>query len=477
MRWRRTRHCRHLGTAQLNTMKKITLLLALFFSSILGISAQIALRGKITNIPANAIQVALVDYWAVDHWQQLAILQLQADGAFSANITPPVQAQCRIRMAGQNKAWTDFMLPPTGIQPDSTLLLDLDFTAMNGSPARIKGSAENEVYFELMTAYHSLNLLRDSSAATPPTTLREAEHQFNLVCQKISQEHRESFTGDMVANLLRLPEPIPTTEKTTKETLPSSNAFAIAHALENIPFRSEKILYHNGFAKALNRYYLYFEPKNEENSKLYVDGIMSRRNGSEAVDVFLFKYLLDKMLDAKDEAGLHHLLTWYLPDCSDESPLPNYIKTLIQALKSCEPGKTIPDQRMPGPDGNSISMESVCAKNKITLLFFWRSNCSHCKEFKPVLAALYDKYHPLGLEILAFSLDNLEVGWKESLQREPTKWVNAFIPAEQRKAINLLFPIPSTPTLIALDNTCTVVSRLILREQLEVFLKEKLGEK
>jgi thiol-disulfide isomerase/thioredoxin len=131
---------------------------------------------------------------------------------------------------------------------------------------------------------------------------------------------------------------------------------------------------------------------------------------------------------------------------------------------------------MPGPDDNSVSLEAVCAKNKLTLLFFWRSNCSHCKEFKPVLAALYEKYHPLGLEVLALSLDKSDIGWKETLQREPTKWVNAFVPLAQRQAINEQFPIPSTPTLIALDSKCTVVSRLILREQLAVYLGEKLGQ-
>lgn len=456
-------------------MKKTIFLLALCAFGTFCLPAQVVLRGKIANIAPNAIQVALVDYWAVDHWQQLAILQLQAGGVFSTSITSPAQAQCRIRMAGQNKAWADFMLPPPGVQPDSVLLLDLDFATMNGSPARVKGSAENDVYFALMTAFHSLNLLRDSSAATPPAQLREAEHQFNLVCQKISQENSGTFTGDIVAKLLWQPEPAPASNS-AKEPAPYTNAFAMAHALEKIPFRTDKILYHNGLAKALNRYFLYFEPKNPENSKLYIDGIMSRRNGSDAVDVFLFKYLLDKMLDAKDEAGLHHLLTWYLPDCSDESPLPNYTRTLIQSLISCEPGKIIPDQRMPGPDDNSVSLEAVCAKNKLTLLFFWRSNCSHCKEFKPVLAALYEKYHPLGLEVLALSLDKSDIGWKETLQREPTKWVNAFVPLAQRQAINEQFPIPSTPTLIALDSKCTVVSRLILREQLAVYLGEKLGQ-
>ena len=67
-------------------MKKTIFLLALCAFGTFCLPAQVVLRGKIANIAPNAIQVALVDYWAVDHWQQLAILQLQAGGVFSTSM-------------------------------------------------------------------------------------------------------------------------------------------------------------------------------------------------------------------------------------------------------------------------------------------------------------------------------------------------------------------------------------------------------
>jgi thiol-disulfide isomerase/thioredoxin len=454
-------------------MNRIIMLLLLLCCDSLNSAAQAVLRGNISNVPPSALPVAIMEYWAVDHWQQLTILQLE-NGAFSTDKMPPVQAQCQIRMVNQPKVKCDFLLPGPGEVHDSVLRINLDMRSMNGSPAAIAGYPENDLYFALMSAYFTLNTLRDTSSAAPEAELNSAARMVNNLCLEMAKKNPGTFTGDILSKLLFRPtqEDYP---KDSKEAGMTDNAFAIAHGLEKIPFRSDKILNHIAFEKALNHYYSYFDHTSKDGSGNYVEGIMSRRNGNEAVDLFLFKFLLDKMLASKNENGLQYLLKWHLPDCSDESPLSNYTKTLIAALQSCQPGNSVPDQQWQGLDGNNVSLSAVCAKNKMTLLFFWKSNCSHCREFKPVLAALYEKYHPLGLEVLALSLDKNEAGWKQTLQADPSKWLNGFVPNEARDALSKHFPIPSTPTLISLDKQGKVLKRLILRDQLEAHFIEILG--
>ncbi len=456
-------------------MNRIFLLLLLLCCNSLNSAAQAVLRGNISNVPSNALPVGIMEYWAVDHWQQLAILQLENGGAFSTDKMPPVQAQCQIRMASQPKVKCDFLLPGPGEVHDSVLRIDLDMRSMNGSPAAIAGYPENDLYFALMSAYYTLNKLRDTSAAAPEAQVSSAVRTFNNLCQEIAKKNPGTFTGDILANLLYRPsqEDYP---KDSKEAAMTPNAFAIAHDLEKIPFRSDKVLHHIAFEKALNRYYNYFDHASDDGSGKYIEGIMSRRNGNEAVDLFLFKFLLDKMLSSKNENGLQYLLKWHLPDCSDESPLNDYTKTLIAALQSCQPGNTIAGQQWPGIDGKPVSLHEICAKNNLTLLFFWKSNCSHCREFKPVLAALYDKYRPKGLEVLALSLDRNEASWKQTLQTDPSKWLNAFVPIEARDALSKHFPIPATPTLISIDKQGKILKRLILRDQLEAHFIEILGK-
>lgn len=449
-------------------MKKLLFPCLLLLSTAL--MAQVTVRGKVVNLAPSALQVALLEYWQVDHWQQLGILQLEG-GAFQLNVNPPVQAQARIRLAGQNKSWSDFVISPAG-NGDSILVFELDATMMDGGPAKVIGSAENERYFNLLTAHRNLNKLKESSPAATPEQLAAAETALNQLCRETAQL-RGTFCGDIVANLLYQPQK-QDYAKDPAVAMMSANAFAVAHDLDKIIFQYEGNLYHNAFMKSLNRYYNYFDQQTPDGSKNRVDAVMARRNGNQPVDLFLFKYLLDKAMENKDEAGLHHLLTWYPPDCSDDSPLPDGTKSLIEALKNCEPGKEALDLNFPGLNGEPVSLTTVCSRNKMTLLLFWKSNCSHCREFEPVLAELYKKYHPQGLEVYAMSLDKVDSGWRSFLAANPTEWINVYIPQEQRKLINQHYPVPSTPTVIALDRQRKVLSRLVLRDQLEAYLLETL---
>ena len=204
---------------------------------------------------------------------------------------------------------------------------------------------------------------------------------------------------------------------------------------------------------------------------------MARRNGNEVVDGFLFRYLLDKLMDGKNDASLSYLLKWYLPDCPDEDPQPDNILNMLEALKTCAPGKVAPDLNFTNPDGQVVNLGAVCSQNKLTLLLFWKSTCSHCKEFEPVLMEIYKKYHPQGLEVYALSSDRDEQGWKAFLQSQPNPWVNVFIPKERRAEIGRQFPAPSTPTLISLDKNRRVVSRVLSRGHLEEYLDAELAKR
>lgn len=453
-------------------MKNLHCLLLLSIVGLNGMAAQISLRGKIANVPPNAVQKAILEYWNTERWQQLETITLNSDGSFSVSVDAPVQAQARFRMVNQPRYWADFLLPALA-QEERELVFDMDFNLMDGGPARVVGSPENDLYHTLMSAQHGLTKLRDSERKATLAQIEAAERDLNRLCRDIATQHKGTFSGDIVAPLLIQPQKqdYPNNPKVANMT---ANEFAVAYSLYEVPFRYERALYHTGFVKALNRYYHYFDRKSPEGGKQYIDGVMSRRNGNDEVDNYVFRYLLDKMMDYKDEAGLTYLLTWYLPDCPDENPLPNSTLNLLEALKNCEPGKLVPDLRLPDLSGQIVSLGEVCAKNKMTLLLFWRSNCSHCKEFEPRLMEIYGKYRPLGVEVFALSSDKMEQDWRTHLEKEPTPWLNVFIPMHQRREISRQFPSPSTPTLISIDRERKVLSRLIVRSQLEAYLEEVL---
>jgi thiol-disulfide isomerase/thioredoxin len=327
------------------------------------------------------------------------------------------------------------------------------------------------LYYELLQAYRPAHPANDDNSAAALKRQADAQTALNRRCAEVAALHPKTMIGDIA---LMLWEPVktdfPSDAAVQKMT---ANEFAQTHALDKIPFHHDNILYHNGFLKRFNRYFDYFT-RDLAGNKAFIDGVMSRRNGNDVVDGFLFKHIMDMLLDFKQEEGLDYLLHWYAPDCTDESPIPSAVLNLIEALKICAPGNIAPDIMLNQKDGQPARLSDIASTQKLTLMLFWRSTCSHCKEFEPELEKLYAKYHPLGLEVYALSTDPEKTDWLEELQQHPRPWINVYIPPDLRRDVSRQFPAPSTPTLIALDKDRRVLSRVMSRGNLEAFLKEKL---
>jgi thioredoxin-related protein len=435
------------------------------FGASMPLFGQVMLQGVVRNLPAKVGRQMIIEYWDTDRWSAIGSFDLQPDGTFQASINAPVTAQCRIRVQAKPRAWSDFIIPGPS-NPNSVLVFDLDYTQMFGRTAHVEGNWDNCLYESILGEYRFLSNLRDSLAGKQSLQLDTVQRNFNRLCRKIWTENRGLFAADVVARLFYqpVPEDYPNSPAALTPTL-----FAQAHYFDKTPFADSRILYHNEFRKKIDRYDGFYE-KTPENSTKLIDGLMRCRNGNDTIDAFLFKHLLEKMRDEQDEPGLSYLLNWYTPDCGDEEKGPDGMDNMIAAFRNCVPGKEAFNLNLPDPAGVMQSLSAVCAKHKVTLLFFWRSTCSACAEFKPELERIYEKYQPLGLEVYALSLDASESVWQAFVAEHPQKWVQVFIPQAQRSAVARQFPTPGTPTLLLLDTNRKVLNRMVVRADLDAYL-------
>lgn len=436
------------------------------------LNAQVVLRGTLANLPANSPRELTLEFWNIERWQQTKAFELKPDNSFVVPLATATPGQYRLRLSSLAKRWNDFIIADS-LMADTALVFSLDFNTMDGGPARVNGSAANALYFDLITAQRRYNGLRDSSQVTP-VQLEAVLAENNRRFLKIARQYDKSLVGD-VAWMLYEPVKADFPGNAAVEKM-TANEFARAYDLSKVPFHHENALHHTAFYRHINRYFNYFE-QNETGCKAYVDGIMARRNGNEAVDGYVFRHILDKLIDYKQDAALTYLLTWFAPDCTDENPLPRNTRFLLEALKTCTPGNIAPDLTLQNLAGQKSVLSETCAKNKLTLMLFWRTTCTHCMEFEPKLEKIYAKYHPLGVEVFALSSDSEEGEWRKHLEAHPTPWVNVLIPNDRRNEIDRMFPSPSTPTLIALDKDRRVVSRVLSRINLEAYLDEQLEKR
>lgn len=447
---------------------RLIIALSLFILPLLA-SSQVTLRGSITKIPPMTLHQVTIEAWHSDRWQQVESAFLDpGNNTFSVALSQAQQpGQYRIRVMGQAKVWTDFIVADSTMR-DTALVIDLEYNQLDNWAAKVKGSPANDLYYELMRAQQKIAEIRSDSTTTDHSKADIAQAELNRRCLELGRKYYKTLIGDIA---MLMYEPLQSSDP--KAAGMTANAYMKAHALEKIPFNHGNILNHNLFTKRLNRYYDYFEHSADGNRD-FVDGVMARRDGNEKVDGYLFLFLLDKLMDNKQDEGLSYLLKWYLPDCPDDTPIPPGSQQIIEALKRCAPGNQVADLSFNDLSGKPVTLSSVCAKNKLTFLLFWRSTCSHCQEFEPELETLYTKYHPLGLEVYALSTDRMEENWRGYLDAHPSPWVNVFVPKENRSDIAAQFPAPSTPTLIAIDKNRRVVSRVLSRGNLEHYLDEEL---
>lgn len=447
-------------------MKRYIVFFFLFSTSLL--KSQENVTFHIQHAPANSRLI--LEYFMEDGWKNQMSKELDAEGKLKLAIQFDHPGQYRIRISSDPEKWGDFIISPAMVGSPK-LAIQTDYNTLKKLPLLIEGYAEAEPYAKLMPAYHKLTLNPDSLPRSSMEYLKR-ERDFFLLCDSIGKAFPKTYTGSFLTKLLSAPmAPAWQTNPVSADSILEYNA---KHQFDFVPFRDKNILYHIGTIRKLNLHFEYFDKR--DRTEEYVDQIMTKGLADENVSAWLFRFMLDKLIDRKDEEALTYFLTWYSSDCTENEHTTAETRKLLTALENCKPGKTIEFLNLPDVNGNHTNLKEVCAKNKITIIMFWKTNCSHCREFKPELKEIYEKYHTNGVEVYAIGTDKTVDIWQPVAAADQVPWVNVYLEASARQNFNSRFPVPSTPTLIAVDRNGVILRRLIQRSKLESILDELLSE-
>ena len=438
-----------------------TILIALLVSLSAVTQAQLKFNISVLNLPTGNTKKVFVEYFDKDTWKQVKVLDIDVNNKLIFDINLSTKGQYRFRFVGGAKPWTDFLY--LGEASTRSIVLEIDYSKLAGMPIALSSSPDQLTYVEVESAYANVQVFYDQVKSITQDRVMLEQQKLNELASKSIQ--KTELSQELKVDILPLfIHPI---------TLPSDTTYFFKHFLDFTPLNNPMAMRHYAFARSLNQYcnQLYKAYPNQFAME-FSDQIMGRLGENEEVVQYINTYLLDKMVDYKTEDGLSYFLENYVDGCSSQSAFSLSTKNLIQSLKNCEPGKRALELNYPNKSGELTSLFATCKKNKITLVMFWRSNCSHCEEFHPVLEEIYKKYHPKGLEVYAISIDKDQAPWLDFLGKHPYPWIEVYAPNEQRTKLSNNYPAPSTPTLIALDSKGKVISRLIMRSKLENFLEE-----
>jgi peroxiredoxin len=143
-----------------------------------------------------------------------------------------------------------------------------------------------------------------------------------------------------------------------------------------------------------------------------------------------------------------------------------------ETLKNLQAGNPAPPIVMNDINGKPQSLYDV--KAKVTLLFFWGSECPHCHEILPSLSALYVQWQGKGLEIYAVSVDTDKDEWKKAVTEGAFPWINVCDLKGVDSDVFAKYNTWYTPGFYMLDENKKILSHPYLLVQIENQLRETL---
>lgn len=151
------------------------------------------------------------------------------------------------------------------------------------------------------------------------------------------------------------------------------------------------------------------------------------------------------------------------------------IKTALDALNAVVIGKPAPNFSAPSPDGKTISLKE--SLGKVTIIDFWASWCGPCRAENPNLVALYNEFHPQGLNIIGVSLDKDATKWKDAIAKDGLVWPHVSNLKFWEDPIAKQYNVQSIPATFILDAKGNIVAKDLRGDALRAKVKELLAIK
>lgn len=139
-------------------------------------------------------------------------------------------------------------------------------------------------------------------------------------------------------------------------------------------------------------------------------------------------------------------------------------------------GAQIPDASLPMLAGDTLRLQQLLPKGKLTILDLWASWCAPCRrENREVLVPLWDKYHSMGLEIVGYALDASVGAWKKAIATDgASRWPHASHLRGDDAPLMELLRIQTIPANFLLDVEGKVVAKNLHGEELVKFVQKYL---
>ncbi len=248
--------------------------------------------------------------------------------------------------------------------------------------------------------------------------------------------------------------------------------FLKKHFFDNIDFSDSRLIRSPIIALKIRAYfYEFYKNTNTQQYKKAVNMLMTKA----AVNKKMNDFVLNEIFELFEKNENIEILDWLLKKYSFNKQCAIEINSkekqnVIKHIKNNAIGSIAQDFQLMSLSSSLITLSEVEAE--YILLFFWRTKCTHCIRMIDKLKKIYSKYNPMGLKVIAISLDFNKDEWESIVSKYSLNWINVSDLFGLKSPLIKKYNIKFTPKIYLLNHEKKILAKPTNSKETESMLKK-----
>lgn len=423
----------------------------------------VELRGKVTLLSGGGMPATAILRSPGDETYTGAS-NIDKDGNFSFRIDMKVPTLYNLRLLRLDY---DILLSPA--EPLTTISVSLD--GDQTKDVNVEHCRENEAYKtfrpvtflydnKLMTHFRSCDK-EDSCEKELHKLLTEYAHELSIV--------QENFKGTYTADVLCKMK-MPFVSKNAKGALADFRN----HYFDYVNLGDSALFSTPTFKDMLVNFIDYYIEPSLSKEEAFLKNFTEKIKPNPLVLHKTAYILFDELFRAQKEKMLSMFIKWYNTGDNKAAVNNPVMDIKLKTLSLVMQGQPYVEAEGNDTSGKKRALKEVVERSKCTLLLFWSSECSHCRDEMPFVKEYYEKYHAKGFDVFAISIENDAQKWKAYINDKKLPWTNVISDRSSSPNPAMQYVATSTPTLVLIDSEGVILHRFIDKSKLEKRIIEGL---
>ena len=456
-------------------MKRILLTLSAIFFVLISIFAQGGHEIKIRLNDFDQKQLFL-GYHYGDNQYLKDTVEIDASGYFTFKGEEPLDGGVYLVIMPPDNQYFQIVLD------EGQQVFSIETSAKDPvSNIKVNGSSDNKLLYEYLNflsgkivEQKELSKDKDSPDEAKKTAATKKLEELDGLVKKyqsdLIKDHPKTMSAIMVKS--NLANPMPNFEGTEEEKSMKRYVHYKKHYFDNIDLADPRMLRTPFLSQRVSYYMEKLTPQNPDSMIMSIDYLLAKMKPAEETFKYYLIHFLNKYARTKvvgeDKVYVHIAENYYckgLAPWTEEEQLAKICDN-ARRLKPILIGKKARDVKTRDKEGTSHNLYDF--DSEFTILYFWASDCGHCKKMTPFLIDFNEKYKSKGVSIMTIckpKTGNYKECWDYIDEHDNMEnMLNTYDPSNRAQ---IYYNVRSTPSMFILNKDKEIIMKGIGADQLD----------